>query len=235
VQQPHVSQSQQSNPQVFRRVSEVDMLGPLDIHQYLLAHDVRHEIVRLPRTSPSASSLAEALGLPPHQCVAVHPFHAPTANGDVLAVVLAPSDVVIEAEGTATLLGLMARDRIGVTAQFAPARAALVSQHTDYLAGHLAPLLLPSDVIVLATQALVDLAATTVYTATGDAGTALALRALDLLVLTHAIVLPDRRRVARRRPITIDLDPARSAAQFDAAVRRSDASRPRVVASKAAS
>ncbi|MGH8888430.1 MAG: hypothetical protein ACRDV3_01560 [Acidothermaceae bacterium] len=216
-------------------MSEVDMLDPLDIHQYLLAHDVRHEIVRLPRTSAGASSLAEALRLPPHQCVAVHPFHTAALGGDVLAVVLTPSDITIDTDGTATVLGTMMRDRIGAAAQFAPARAALVSQHTDYLAGHLAPLLLPPDVIVVATQALVDLAGTTVYTATGDAGTALALRALDLLVLTHAIVLPDRRRVARRRPITIDLDPARSAAQFDTAVRRTDASPPRVVASKAAS
>lgn len=210
------------------------MLGPLDIHQYLLAHDVRHEILRLPRISPGTSSLAEALRLPPHHCVAVHPFSAPIPSGDVLAVVLAPADAIIETEGITTRLGLLLRDRVGAVAQFAPARASTVSARTDYLAGHLAPLLLPSDVFVVATQGLVDLAATTVYTATGDAGTALALRALDLLVLTHATVLPDRRR-ASRRPITIDLDPARSAAQFDPAVRRSQVSRPRIAASKAAS
>lgn len=216
------------------------MKGPLDIHQFLLAHDVRHEIVRLPRTAPGASSLAEALGLPAHQCVAVCPFHTMTTTGDLLAVVLTTSDRGVEPDALASQLADLMRNRLGEQLHFVPANATLVSQHTDYLAGHLSPLLLPPEVVVVATQQLADLATTTVYAATGDAGTALALRALDLLVLSHAIVLPEPSRVARRRPITIDLNPPRAVA-LDPAPRRSEASRPRQVtphpqvASKAAS
>lgn len=204
------------------------MLGPLDIHQFLLAHDVRHEIVRLPRPAPGASSLADALGLPPHQCVTVHPFHTITTAGDLVAVVLSTSDDNAEPETMAKQLAHLLRKRLGEQLVFVPANAALVSQHTDYLAGHLSPLLLPPDVIVVAIQQLADLATATVYTATGDAGTALALRALDLLVLSHAIVLPEPRRAARRRPMTIDLNPAR-AVQLDPPQPRSEASRPRPV------
>ena len=52
------------------------MLGPLDIHQYLVEHDVAHEIVRLPRPAVGAEHLAEVLGLSPRRCLAVHSFHA---------------------------------------------------------------------------------------------------------------------------------------------------------------
>jgi hypothetical protein len=77
-----------------------------------------------------------------------------------------------------------------------------------------APLLLPPDVDVVALQPLADLATTVVYTPTGDAGTALGLRALDLIVLSRAIVLPSSDRDSRRRPVHIDLNPA--PAMFDA-------------------
>jgi len=212
------------------------MKGPLDIHQHLLAHDVRHEIVRLPRTAPSAPSLAEALGLPAHRCVAVHPFHATTATGDLLAVVLAPADLEIDNDSMAGSLSELLRVRLGESARFTLASATLVSKHTDYLAGHVAPLLLPPGVIVVAVQPLVDLAATIVYTATGDAGTALALRALDLLVLTRAIVVPERRRTARRRPITIDLEQAPAPDRVEVAARQHGSTgRPGAVVTKAAS
>ena len=183
------------------------MKGPLDIHQFLLAHDVHHEIVRLPRSAATAATLAEALGLPPRRCVAVHPFHAITATGDVLVLVLAPSDAALGDDTVrAGQLAKLLRGRLGAGVTFEPARPGLVSSHTDYLAGHLAPLLLPPDVIVVALQSLVDLAASVVYTPTGDAGTALGLRALDLLVLTRAMVLPDHAGTrARRRPVKIDL------------------------------
>jgi prolyl-tRNA editing enzyme YbaK/EbsC (Cys-tRNA(Pro) deacylase) len=208
------------------------MLGPLDIHQFLLAHDVRHEIVRLPRTAPGATSLAEALRLPAHQCVAVHPFHTTTSDGDLLAVILAPSDADADPVTMADQLASLLRGRLSEPLHFVPANAALISRHTDYLAGHVSPLLLPQSVAVVATQALADLATATVYTATGDAGTALALRALDLLVLSHAIVLPESQRVARRRPITIDLTPGRGA-RLDPAPRRNEATRPQPLTNRA--
>jgi hypothetical protein len=191
------------------------MKGPLDIHQYLLAHDVHHEIVRLPRgalgnggSGGSATNLAQALSLPARRCVDVHPFHALTATADVLVLLLAPSDTVVDdALIGPRLASAVAANPADDTAVFARAGSQLVSSRTDYLAGHVAPLLLPDDVRVVALQALADLAATIVYTPTGDAGTALGLRALDLLVLSHASVLPAGKRASRRRPVRIDLVP----------------------------
>jgi Cys-tRNA(Pro)/Cys-tRNA(Cys) deacylase len=174
-------------------VSEVDMLGPLDIHQYLLAHDVHHEIVRLPRPAVSAETLAEVLDISPRRCVAVQPFHACTPDGEVLVLLLVPADETASlgpGAGYAAALAELLRDSLGPTAVLTPAGADLVSSHTDYLAGHLAPLLLPPDVIVVAVQAVVDLATSIVYTATGDGGTALGIRAIDLLNLCRAVLLP---------------------------------------------
>jgi hypothetical protein len=199
------------------------MKGPLDIHQYLLAHDVHHEIVRLPRSpnGNSGANLAQALGLPARRCVDVHAFHALTRSSDTLVLLLAPSDTVID---DAAVGQRLARAVTAITAisddaangsraandvaVFTRAGAQLVSSRTDYLAGHVAPLLLPPDVHVVALQSLADLAATVVYTPTGDIGTALGMRALDLIVLSRAIVLPAGERATRRRPVRIDLDPA---------------------------
>jgi Cys-tRNA(Pro)/Cys-tRNA(Cys) deacylase len=171
-------------------VSEVNMLGPLDIHQYLLEHDVHHEIVRLPRPAASAAHLAEVLGVTPRRCLSIQPFHALTPEGDVLVLVLAPADEDAAAETLVFALRELLRDRLGPDAQLSVAGASLVSRRTDYIAGHLAPLLLPPDVIVVSTRGVVDLATSIIYTATGDGGTALGIAATDLLNLSRAIVLP---------------------------------------------
>jgi len=171
-------------------VSEVNMLGPLDIHQYLLEHDVHHEIVRLPRPAAGAEHLAEVLGVTPRRCLAIHPFHALTPDHDVLVLVLAPAD---EEPTSATLvcaLRELLRDSLGRDAELSVAGADLVSRRTDYIAGHLAPLLLPPEVIVVSTRGVLDLATSIIYTATGDGGTALGIAAADLLNLSQAIVLP---------------------------------------------
>lgn len=191
------------------------MKGPLDIHQYLLAHDVHHEIVRLPRTlagNGAATNLAQALGLPARRCVAVHPFHAPTKRADLLVLLLTPSDTIIDDAVIGQRLAKLLKGRQAPTAEgldgLVRAGSQLVSSRTDYLAGHVAPLLLPPDVEVIALQSLADLATTVVYTPTGDAGTALGLRSLDLLVLSRATVLPADDRGVKRRPVRIELDPS---------------------------
>jgi Cys-tRNA(Pro)/Cys-tRNA(Cys) deacylase len=190
------------------------MKGPLEIHQHLLAHDVQHEIVRVPRgahsTACPASALAEALALPPHRCVGAHPFRAAAASGDALIVLLAAADDHVDPSAMSARLSSLLRARLGGTALFVPASPEFVSERTDYLAGHVSPLLLPDDVVTVATQALADLATTVVYTATGDPGTAIGLRALDLLVLARALVLPQRRVATPRRPVRIDLERART-------------------------
>jgi len=166
------------------------MLGPLDIHQYLLEHDVHHEIVRLPRPAASAEHLAEVLGVTPRRCLAIHPFHAPTPDGDVLVLVMAPADQEVAAATLVFALRELLRDHLGPDAELRVAGAALVSRRTDYIAGHLAPLLLPPEVIVVSTRGVLDLATSIIYTATGDGGTALGIAATDLLNLSRAIVLP---------------------------------------------
>jgi Cys-tRNA(Pro)/Cys-tRNA(Cys) deacylase len=193
-------------------MSEVNMLGPLDIHQYLLEHDVHHEIVRLPRPAANAEHLAEVLGVTPRRCLAIHPFHAPTPDGDVLVLLLAPADE--EPDTTTFVLALreLLRDRLGTDAELSVAGSSLVSLRTDYIAGHLAPLLLPADVIVVSTRGVLDLATSIIYTATGDGGTALGIAATDLLNLSQAIILPsDTPEDGNYRADgvdRIDLDPA---------------------------
>ncbi len=204
------------------------MRGPLDIHQFLLAHDVHHEIVRLPRNTArptGAVTLAQALGLPEHRCVAVHPFHASTTSADRLTLLLAPADTAIDDAvmgqrlAKASTAGAVASHKSDSSDQcpaLVRAGAELVSRRTDYLADHVAPLLLPPDVDVVALQSLADLATTVVYTPTGDSGTALGLRALDLIVLSRATVLASGDHRTRRRPVRIDLDPAHALLDFGA-------------------
>ena len=187
------------------------MLGPLDIHQYLLEHDVHHEIVRLPRPAASAEHLAEVLGVTPRRCLAIQPFHALTPDGDVLVLVLTPADEQPGVETLVPALRDLLRDRLGPDAELSLAGAALVSLRTDYIAGHLAPLLLPPDVIVVSTRGVLDLATSIIYTATGDGGTALGIAATDLLNLSRAIVLPSDARADGDDHVDpvdhLDLDP----------------------------
>ena len=201
------------------------MLGPLNVHQYLVEHDVAHEIVRLPRPAVGAENLAEVLGLSPRRCLAVHPFHAWTASADVLVLLLASADL---ATHTLPALQQLIADRLGDDATLEVAGAELVSRHTDYLAGHVTPLMLPDDVIVVATPEVADLAMSIIYTATGDGGTALGISAADLIELSHAHVLPPPEPAS----ISLDRDGARAARPFPVSGNRASAgaARPAVIA-----
>jgi Cys-tRNA(Pro)/Cys-tRNA(Cys) deacylase len=183
------------------------MIGPLDIHQHLLAHDVRHEIVRVRRAAHTASHLAEALGVASDRCVLAHLLVVtdenavkpePGAEQLVLMMAMAGTDAFSEQriQSIETFLGdrgdrggqgprrgrRPARTRVTVTA----AAPELISSRTDYLPSQLAPILLPPDVVVVAVDELAALGNDIVYTATGDGGTALALRACDLIDITRA-------------------------------------------------
>ncbi|MDQ1704625.1 MAG: Cys-tRNA(Pro)/Cys-tRNA(Cys) deacylase, partial [Frankiaceae bacterium] len=46
------------------------MKDALDVHRSLLAREVPHEVVRLPRLVLSADEIPEAMGLPRDRCVA---------------------------------------------------------------------------------------------------------------------------------------------------------------------
>src|SRR5690349_7862972 len=55
------------------------MLDALDVHRSLLAREVPHEVVRLPRLVLSADELPTALDLPASRCVAVRMYLADEA------------------------------------------------------------------------------------------------------------------------------------------------------------
>ncbi len=136
-------------------------------------------------------------------------------------------------------LGLLIADRLGDSATLEAAGAELVSRHTDYLAGHVTPLMLPDDVIVVAAPEVADLAMSIIYTATGDGGTALGISASDLLELSHAHVLPAPERPSRTTDldspasISLDREGARTVRPFPVSGSRSEvgAARSTVIAS----
>jgi len=146
------------------------MNNVLTVHRMLLENGLRHEIVQLPQTITSADQLPAALALPPRHCLAVRVYEV----DDRCVAIIVPADTVPQA---------------GVVREFAggqQARAASeteISSLTGYAAGLVAPLALPGEMPLYVDQALVDSAddGTVVYTATGEPGTALGIRLLDLL------------------------------------------------------
>jgi Cys-tRNA(Pro)/Cys-tRNA(Cys) deacylase len=147
--------------------------GALDIHRALLARDVPHEILRLPRVVLSADEVPDVLGLPRTHCVAVRMYEADDA---LVAVVVRAGDVphpmtVLGATGARTLR---------------PAPADRVNRDTDYAASLVSPLLLPSDVQVLADSCLSEI--DVVYAPTGEGGTVLGIPLASLLVASAARV-----------------------------------------------
>lgn len=146
------------------------MNNVLTVHRALLEKGVQHEIVQLPQTITSADQLPAALALPPRRCLAVRVYGV---DDRYVAVIVAadtvpPAQVVREITG-----GQQARAADGTE----------ISSVTGYAAGLVAPLALPDEVPRYVDQALADSAddEAVVYTATGEPGTALGIRLLDLL------------------------------------------------------
>jgi len=152
------------------------MKDALAIHRWLLAHQVHHEILRLPRSLSGAEDLPEALGVPSETCVSVAVFEAAYASGAEPVAVVAAVAHPPDPRRVAAAVG---------AAEVRPAPAFLVNTVTDYAAGLVCPLLLPAELTVLVDRRLAegldpDLA---VHTATGERATALCLAARDLLAL----------------------------------------------------
>jgi prolyl-tRNA editing enzyme YbaK/EbsC (Cys-tRNA(Pro) deacylase) len=146
------------------------MNNVLTVHCALLKNGVRHEIVQLPQTITSADQLPAALALPPRRCLAVRVYEV---DDRYVAIIVAadtvpPTHVVREITG-----GQQAR----------AAGETEISSVTGYAAGLVAPLALPDDMPLYVDQDLADSAddEAVVYTATGEPGTALGIRLLDLL------------------------------------------------------
>lgn len=149
------------------------MKDALDVHRWLLAREIPHEIVRLPRLVLSADEVPDVLGLPRHRCVSVRVY---TIDDRLAAVLVRAGDLphpgaVLAAFGARSLRA---------------ASPDTINRVTDFAAPLVSPVLLPDDVPVLADACVghVDV----VYTPTGDGGTVLGISTRWLFSATGAEV-----------------------------------------------
>lgn len=146
------------------------MNNVLTVHRVLLENGVQHEIVQLPQTITSADQLPAALALPPQRCLAVRVYEV----DDRHVAIIVPADMIPPAHAVREITGSQQARAAGETE---------ISSVTGYAAGLVAPLALPDELPLYVDQALADSAddERVVYTATGEPGTALGIRLLDLL------------------------------------------------------
>lgn len=152
------------------------MNDALTLHRMLLESGIRHEIVQLPWMIASADQLPGVLNLPAERCLAVRVYGV---DGEYAAVIVRAGHV--------PALPLVSAVTGGRSVH--PASEDTVSSVTGYTAGLVAPLALPGDVRVYADEALPGAFggdAGAVYTATGEAGTALGIWLSDVLTLCTA-------------------------------------------------
>jgi prolyl-tRNA editing enzyme YbaK/EbsC (Cys-tRNA(Pro) deacylase) len=150
------------------------MKDALSLHRLLLERQTVHEIVRLPRAISSADELPEVLDLPPGRCLCTRLYARPEEC--LLAAAIVPAGTWPAQEIVAEVLNV---------ATVAPAGDDLVNEATGYAADLVAPLMLPPEITILVDQD-VSIADDVVYTATGEACTALGIRTLDLFSLCVA-------------------------------------------------
>ncbi|MFF5205213.1 aminoacyl-tRNA deacylase [Streptosporangium sp. NPDC000396] len=171
------------------------MKDALAIHRWLLAHQVHHEIVRLPRAMTSADELPELLSASPATCVAVTVFEVTTRIGREPVAVVAS---VGSPPQPGPIGGVLGARRVR------PASAFTVNSATDYAAGLVCPLLLPEELPVLVDERLAG-SAEFVYTPTGERRTALLIRADHLLTLVSGKTIDLVQSRSRREPATFPL------------------------------
>ncbi|WP_283139515.1 aminoacyl-tRNA deacylase [Rhizohabitans arisaemae] len=152
------------------------MKDALAIHRWLLAHQIHHEIVRLPRPLTCADDLPEILGLLPRRCVSVTVFD----DGRILTAVLTFAKETPNTDAVAAVLG---------SRHLRPASPLRINLGTEYAADLVSPVLLPQAMNLLVDQRLFAAAAGAehpVYAATGERRTALKIMAADLFGLIGA-------------------------------------------------
>jgi prolyl-tRNA editing enzyme YbaK/EbsC (Cys-tRNA(Pro) deacylase) len=149
------------------------MKDALDVHRSLLAREVPHEIVRLPRPVAGADDIPDALGLAPQRCVAVRMY---VADEQPVAVIVRAGTIP---HPGAVLTAARART-------LRPARPEMVNELTDFAAPLVSPFLLPEQVLVLADACVGH--SDVVYAPTGDSGTAVGIASRWLLTASHAAV-----------------------------------------------
>lgn len=149
------------------------MKDALDVHRSLLAREIPHEIVRLPRAIGSADEIPEVLGLASQRCVVVRMYVADDR----------PVAVIVRA-GTTPHPGAVltaARSR-----SLRTARPEMVNELTDFAAPLVSPFLLPDEVLSLADACIGH--TDVVYAPTGDSGTAVGIASRWLLLASGAAV-----------------------------------------------
>jgi Cys-tRNA(Pro)/Cys-tRNA(Cys) deacylase len=149
------------------------MKDALDVHRSLLAREVPHEIVRLPRLALSADEVPELLDLAADQCVAVRLYRV---DDRVVAVIVRAGDqphpgAVLAALGARSLRSMPPAD---------------VNAVTDFAASLVSPVLLPESVTILADSCVGH--SDVVYAPTGDSGTVLGISSRWLLLASRARV-----------------------------------------------
>jgi Cys-tRNA(Pro)/Cys-tRNA(Cys) deacylase len=171
------------------------MKDALAIHRWLLAHQIHHEIVRLPRALTCADELPEVLSADPATCVGVSVFEVSTRIGREPVAVVASVGVQLRPGVIGAALGVR---------KVRPASAFTVNSATDYAAGLVCPLLLPENLTVLTDSRL---GGTTglVHTPTGERHTALLIRARDLYGLVSGKVADLSPSRSRNDPVSAQL------------------------------
>lgn len=168
------------------------MKDALAIHRALLEWEAVHEIVRLPIALAHADELPKALGLAAERCLVTRVY----ACDDVHRGRPFLAGAIVQAGERPAMEAV----RLAVGAETVrPAHADVVNTVTEYAAGLVCPLLLPDDMPLLIDQRVVDglPADDVVYTATGEASTALGIRGRTLHALCHAKPVDIRRPPAR--------------------------------------
>lgn len=162
------------------------MLDALDVHRTLLAREVPHEVVRLPRVALSADEIPEIMGLPASRCVTVRMY---VGDDRPVAVIMRAGDVP---HPGAVLAAMGARSLRSMSPD-------VVNTVTDFAAPLVCPVLLPSSVMVLADSCVGH--ADVVYAPTGDGGTVLGIPSRWLFTASRASVA----ELCARSSPTVDL------------------------------
>jgi Cys-tRNA(Pro)/Cys-tRNA(Cys) deacylase len=150
------------------------MKDALALHRWLLAHQVHHEIVRLPRPMTCAEELPETVSAAPDRCLMVTVLEVATREGrEVVIGITSPVSLPPRPGVVGGVLGVR---------QVRPAPAHVVNAATDYADGLVCPLLLPESLPVFVDDRL-PTDAETIFMPTGERRTVLAVRAFDLLTL----------------------------------------------------